>query len=83
MKTEGQVERGNPQPLHKRKEGTTGEPGSGHQGGEPEWALPKPSDPRRPPRGGMGREEVPLQDTQGQDEGPSGQECPTPNQQLI
>ena len=71
-----------PTPVQ-RKEGTTGEPGSGHRGGEPEWALPKPSDPRRPLRGGMGREEVPLQDTQGQNEGPSGQECPTPNQQLI
>ena len=33
--------------------------------------------------GGTGKEEVPLWDTQRQDEGPSEQEYPTPNQQLI
>ena len=63
--------------------GTTEEAQGDHQGGEPEWALPEPSDPCRPPRGGTGREEVPLRDTQRQDEGPSEQEYPTPNQQLI
>ena len=51
--------------------------------GEPEWALPEPSDLHRPPRGGTGKDEVPLQDTQRWDEGPSEQEYPTPNQQLI
>ena len=51
--------------------------------GEPEWALPKPSDQRRPPRRGTGKEEVTLQDTQRRDEGPSEQEYSTPNQQLI
>ena len=38
--------------------GTTGEARGGHEGGEPEWALPQPSDPRRPPRAGTGKEEV-------------------------
>ena len=47
---------------------------SDHQGGESEWALPEPSDPHRPPRGETGKEEVSLQDTQGQGEGPSRQE---------
>ena len=51
--------------------------------GNPEWALPEPSDPHRPPTGEMGKEEVSLQDTQGRDEGPSEQEYPTRNQQLI
>ena len=63
--------------------GATGEARGDHRGGEPEWALPKPSDPCRPPRGGTGKEEVTLWDTQRQDEGPSEQEYPTPNQQLI
>ena len=62
---------------------TTGEARGDHRGGEPEWALPKPSDLHRPPRGGTGKEEVPLQDTQGQGEGPSEQEYPIPDQQLI
>ena len=63
--------------------GTTEEAQGDHQGGEPEWALPEPSDPHRPPRGGTGKDEIPLRDTQRRDEGPSEQEYPTPNQQLI
>ena len=63
--------------------GTIGEVRGDHQGGEPEWALPRPSDPRRPPRGGIGKEEVPLRDTQRRDGSPSEQEHLTPNQQLI
>ena len=63
--------------------GTIGEARGDHRGGEPEWALPKPSDPCRPPRGGTGKEEVPLRDTQGWGEGPSEQEYPIPDQQLI
>ena len=63
--------------------GTTEEAQGDHQGGESEWALPEPSDPCRPPRGETGKEEVPSQDTQRQDEGPSEQEYPTPNRQLI
>ena len=35
-----------------------------HKGGEFGWALPEPSDPWRPPRGGMRKDEEPLQDTQ-------------------
>ena len=53
------------------QEGNTEEVQGGHQGGESEWALPEPSDPCRPPRGGTGKEEVSFQGTQGRDEGPS------------
>ena len=63
--------------------GTTAEVRDDYQGGEPEWALPRPSDPRRPPRGEVGKEEVHPQDTQRQGESPSEREYPTPNQQLI
>ena len=63
--------------------GTTGEARGDHRGGEPEWALPKPSDLRRPLREGTEKEEVPLWDTLGQGEGPSEQEHPIPDQQLI
>ena len=63
--------------------GITGEARGDHWGGGPEWALPKPSDPHRPPKGGTGKEEVPLWDTQGGGEGPSEQEYPIPDQQLI
>ena len=45
--------------------GITEEAQGDHQGGESEWALPEPSDPRRPLRGEMGKEGVSLQDTQG------------------
>ena len=71
-----------PIPAQGQRE-TTGGVGGDHQGGEPEWALPRPSDPCRPPRGGPGKEEVTLRDTQRRDEGPSEQEYPTPDQQLI
>ena len=63
--------------------GATGEARGDHQGEVLEWALPKPSDPRRPLRGGTGKEEVPLWDTQRWGEGPPEQEYPIPNQQLI
>ena len=63
--------------------GTTEEAQDDHQRGESEWELPELSDPCRPPRGEMGKKEVPLQDTQRQDEGPSKQEYSTPNRQLI
>ena len=71
-----------PIPTQGQRETTRGV-GGDHQGGGPEWALPRPSDPRRPPRGGPGKEEVTLRDTQRRDEGPSEQEYPTPDQQLI
>ena len=73
----------NPLFLHQGQRETTGGVGGDHQGGEPKWALPRPSDPRRPPRGGIGKEEVTLRDTQRRDEGPSEQEYPTPDQRLI
>ena len=63
--------------------GTAGEARGGHEGGEPEWALPRPSDLRRPPRAGTGKEEVTPRDTQRQDEGPSEQGYPAPRQQLL
>ena len=63
--------------------GTTEEARGDHQGGESIWALPEPSDTCRPPRGETGKEEVPLQDTQRWDEGPSKQEYPTLNRQLL
>ena len=71
-----------PIPTQGQRE-TPGGVGGDHQGGEPEWALPRPSDPRRPPRGGPGKEEVTHRDTQRRDEGPSEQDYPTPDQQLV
>ena len=54
-----------------------------HEGREPEWALPWPSDPRRPPKAETGGEEVTSQDTQRQDGSPTEQRYPTPRQQLL
>ena len=54
------------------------------QGGrEPEWALPEPSEPRRPPEEGTARSEVPSQTTEEQEEKLSKQEFLTPEQQLV
>ena len=63
--------------------GTAGEAQGDHEGGEPEWALPRPSDPHRPPKAGTGKEEVTSRDTRRQDEGPSEQGYHTPRQQLL
>ena len=63
--------------------GTIGEPRGDHEGREPEWALPQPSDPRRPLKAETGEEEVTPRDTRRQNEGPSGQGYPTPRQQLL
>ena len=38
--------------------GTVGEVQGGHERREPEWALPRPSDPGRPPKAEPGEEEV-------------------------
>ena len=38
--------------------GTVGEAQGDHEGREPEWALPRPSDPRRPPKAETGGGEV-------------------------
>ena len=63
--------------------GTVGEARGDHEGREPEWALPRPSDPRRPPKAGIGGEEVTSQDIRGSDGSPSEQKYPTPRQQLL
>ena len=63
--------------------GVAGEARSDHEGREPEWALPRPSDPRRPPKVETGGEEVTSQSTQRQDGGSIEQRHPTPRQQLL
>ena len=63
--------------------GTVGEARGDHEGREPEWALPRPSDPHRPPKAETGGEEVISQDNQRQDGSPSEQRYPTPRQQLL
>ena len=54
-----------------------------HEGREPEWALPRPSDPHRPPKVETGGEEATSQGTQRQDWGSIEQRYPTPRQQLL
>ena len=63
--------------------GATGEARSDHEGREPEWPLPQPSDPRRPPKVETGGEEVTSQSAQRQDGGSIEQRHPTPRQQLL
>ena len=63
--------------------GTIGEARGDHEKREPEWALPQPSDPRRPPKVETGGKEITSRGTRGQDESPTGQRYPTPRQQLL
>ena len=63
--------------------GTVGEARGDHEGRESEWALPQPSDPRRPSKAEIGGEEVISRDNQRQDGNPSEQRYPTPRQQLL
>ena len=63
--------------------GVTGEAWSDHEGREPEWALPRPSDPRRPLKVETGGEKVTSQSAQRQDMGSIEQRHPTPRQQLL
>ena len=63
--------------------GVTGEARSDYEGREPEWALPRPSDPCRPPKVETGGEEVTSQSAQRQDGGSIEQRHPTPRQQLL
>ena len=63
--------------------GVTGEARSDHEGREPEWALPRPSDPHRPPKVETGGEEVTSESAQRQDGGSIEQRHPTPRQQLL
>ena len=63
--------------------GAVGEARGDHEGREPEWALPRPSDPRRPPKVETGGEEATSWGTQRQDGGSAEQRYPTPRQQLL
>ena len=63
--------------------GVVGETRGDHEGREPEWELPWPSDPRRPPKVETGGEEAASRGTQRQDGGSTGQRYPTPRQQLL
>ena len=63
--------------------GTVGEARGDHEGREPEWALPRPADPRRPPKAETGGGEVTSRDIRRHDGSPSEQKYPTPRQQLL
>ena len=63
--------------------GTVGEARGDHEGRQPEWALPRPSDLRRPPKAETGGEEVTSRDSRRQDGSPIEQRYPTPRQQLL
>ena len=63
--------------------GAIGEARGDHEGRELEWALPRPSDPCRPPKVETGGEEATSRGTQRQDESPTEQRYPTPRQQLL
>ena len=63
--------------------GTAAEARGGHEGGEPGWALPRPLDPRRPPKTEAGKGEVASRDTRKQNESSSEQGYHTFGQQLL
>ena len=60
-----------------------GETQGGYEGRESEWALPRPSDPRSPPKAETGGEGATTRGTQRQDRGADEQRYPTPRQQLL
>ena len=60
-----------------------GETQGGYEGRESEWALPRPSDPRSPPKTETGGEGATARDTPRQDRGADEQRYPTPRQQLL
>ena len=62
---------------------TVGEARGDHEGKEPEWALPQPSDLRRPPKVETGGKEITSRDIRRQDGSPTEQRYPTPRQQLL
>ena len=62
---------------------TVGEARGDREGRESEWALPRPSDPHRPPKAETGEGGVAPQGIQRQDESPTEQRYPTPRQQLL
>ena len=63
--------------------GAIGEARGDHEGRGPEWALPRPSDPRKPPKVETGGEETTSRGTQRQDGSSTEQRYPTPRQQLL
>ena len=63
--------------------GAIGEAWGDHKGREPEWALPRPSDPRRPLMVETGGGEATSRGTQRPDGGSTEQRYPTPRQQLL
>ena len=63
--------------------GAIGEARGDHEGREPEWALTRPLDLRRPPKVETGGEEATSRGTQRQDGGSTEQRYPTPRQQLL
>ena len=63
--------------------GAVGEARGDHEGREPEWALPRPSDLRRPPKVEAGGEEATSWGTQREDGGSIEQRYLTPRQQLL
>ena len=63
--------------------GAVGEARGDHEGREPEWALPRPSDPRGPPKVETGGEEATSRGTQRRDGGSTEQRHLTPRQQLL
>ena len=60
-----------------------GETQGGYEGRGSEWALPRPSDPRSPPKVETGGEGATTRDIQGQDGGDNEQKYLTPRQQLL
>ena len=63
--------------------GAVGEVRGDREGRESEWALPRPSDPHRPPKAETGEGGIAPQGIQRQDESPTEQRYPTPRQQLL
>ena len=63
--------------------GAVGEARGDHEGREPEWALPRPSDLHGPLKVETGGEEATSRGTQRQDGGSTEQRYPTPRQQLL
>ena len=63
--------------------GAIGESRGDHVGRGPEWALPRPSDPRKPPKVEAGGEETTSRGTQREDGSSTEQRYPTPRQQLL
>ena len=80
---EGPDQRSEPTTPVQSQGGTVSEARGDHEGGKPEWALPRPSDPRKPPKVETGGEEKTPRDVQGQDGSLWEQRHLTPRQQLL